>query len=253
MLINDRKKVWPEFRIAPAIGWSLKRRIFQSPWWREPRTNMMPVDKRRERSVVVIEIIFQVCVLDHHDVPGRRLQAFGTAWPFPRGRRLQQQLDVRMSLVVSDQLTASVGRIAFDDDDFLAHAGQLLGQQGTHHFVERRSLIVHGHDGSTRPYSGRSGGRGCGDDGGTGRKSKFSPPKRPRRQPTNSLQAAQPRRSLRALSRSLDQDEILVSCARLKVPISMISLPGVLAAAACANTPSSLSRTLPLRFCVSTR
>jgi hypothetical protein len=38
-----------------------------------------------------------------------------------------------------------------------------------------------------------------------------------------------------------------------KVPISMISLPGVLAAAACANTPSSLSRTLPLRFCVSTR
>ena len=124
--------------------------------------------------------------------PVASLNPSRTALPFPRGRRLQHDLHVRTPLIGLDQFAAAVGRIAFDDDDLLAHARKLLGEQRIHHGLKRRPLIEHGHDNRHEAF-GSCWSRGCGHDRSAGRQPELTASKPLRQEAAHRLDAAQPR------------------------------------------------------------
>src|SRR6185369_17191064 len=116
------------------------------------------VDQRFEQCIVILEIVFQVRILNQDEVSSRILKSSPHRMALAARLVFEDDFYSRMPLISSCNLMRSVGRIAFDNNDFDIQIGQLLFQKQLHQRLKRRSFVVSRQDdGELPPFGNRRG------------------------------------------------------------------------------------------------
>ena len=105
----------------------------------------LPGYHRRQQSLIIIEVIFQVRILDHHDVSGRGGQAFADGKSLAARTRLKNDFHTLTPCIGFHDLPAAVGRVALDDDHLLVTPVRRKASRDQQ-FPNRGAFVVHGHD-----------------------------------------------------------------------------------------------------------
>ena len=99
-----------------------------------------------EQAVVVRKVVFEIGVLDEHDVAGSRLEAGPNRGPLPARAVLPDHMHVMGGGKLRDGFTRSVSRVALDDDDFLVGSVERLGNELIEDVDDRAPLVIDGDD-----------------------------------------------------------------------------------------------------------
>ena len=109
----------------------------------------------REKFLVVVEIVFEVGVLNQNEVAGGAGEGGTDGVAFAAGFIFQKERYAWMAAVGLDDGAGAVGGITFEKNQFDLPAGDGFGDDGVERGAERRSLIENGDDDGERERCGR--------------------------------------------------------------------------------------------------
>ena len=107
-----------------------------------------PVENRLEQTRVVARVIFQIGVLNQHDIAGRALEALAQSGTLALVDRLEMHDDVLVRPSVLDlgiELERTVGRTVVHKDDLSIQTG-IDGEHLREQLLERSDLVVDRND-----------------------------------------------------------------------------------------------------------
>ena len=114
----------------------------------------------REQGVVVVEVVFEVGVLDENDVAGGVREAGADGVTFAAGPVFEDECDARVGGVGLDDRACAVGRIALDHNDLEGPTGDGFREDGVEGLAYGRGLVVDRDDDGKRAVDDGREGRG---------------------------------------------------------------------------------------------